>query len=200
MYVCRGAVQKNLTFLEDLTDHAGPRRDRCECHPGTNFWHPPIEVTQVWHTKTGFGTLFFKAEKDYIDQEAGEKYETKVVGNGSSNCFVSYWWIYFCLVFQKRKRVPKTLLVCQNCVTTTGGCQNLVPGWHSQRRGQAWSVILCPLRKCKFLWRGEKCRHFMKRNYIRIHKEKNLKSVLIISLKALANMFAKNGIFFGRLP
>ena len=33
---------------------------------------------------------FCKAKKDYIDQEAGEKYETKVFGNGSSYCFVSY--------------------------------------------------------------------------------------------------------------
>ena len=30
-----------------MTDHAGPRR--CKCHPGTNFWHPPIKVTQFWH-------------------------------------------------------------------------------------------------------------------------------------------------------
>ena len=31
---------------------------------------------------------FSKAKKDYIDQEAGEKYETIVVGNGSSYCFI----------------------------------------------------------------------------------------------------------------
>ena len=29
-----------------MTDHAGPRR--CESHPETNFWHPPIEVIQFW--------------------------------------------------------------------------------------------------------------------------------------------------------
>ena len=53
-----------------MTDHAGPRR--CECHPETNFWHPPLEVIQFWHPKSGFGARFFKAKKDYIDQEVGE--------------------------------------------------------------------------------------------------------------------------------
>ena len=45
------------------------------------------------------GEGYCESKKDYIDQEAGKKYETKVVWNGSSNCFVSYWWIYFCLFF-----------------------------------------------------------------------------------------------------
>ena len=34
--------------------------------------------------------VFCKTKKDYIDQEAGEKYETKVVGNDSSYCLASY--------------------------------------------------------------------------------------------------------------
>ena len=34
--------------------------------------------------------IFWKAKKDYIGQETGEKYETKVVGYGSSYRFVSY--------------------------------------------------------------------------------------------------------------
>ena len=88
-----------------MTDHAGPRR--CECHPRTDCWHPHVEVTQFWHPRSGYGAMFCKAKIDYIDQEAGEKYETKVLGNGSSYCFVSYWWIYLCLVLQKRKRAPK---------------------------------------------------------------------------------------------
>ena len=69
-----------------MTDHAGP--GHCECHSGTNFWHPPIEVTQFWHPRSGFGAPFLK--KDNIGQGAGEEYETKVVENGSSYCFVSY--------------------------------------------------------------------------------------------------------------
>ena len=108
---------------------------------------PAPDVASVTRELT-FGTrpsilapVFCKIKKDYIDQEPGEKYKTKVVSNGSSYWFISYWWIYFCLVFEKRKRVPKPLLGCQNWVTSTGGCQNLVPGWHSQRRGPAWSVI-----------------------------------------------------------
>ena len=60
-----------------------------------------------------------------------------IVRNGSSYCFVSY--CFFCL--SKRERAPKPLLGCQNWVTSMGGCQNLVPGWYSQCRGPAWSVI-----------------------------------------------------------
>ena len=29
-------------------------------------------------------------------------------------------------------------------ITSMGGCQKLVPNWHSQRRGPVWSVI-CPM-------------------------------------------------------
>ena len=125
-----------------MTDQAGPRR--CECHPGTNFWHPPINVTPFWHPRRGFGALFLEGQKRLYWARGGGNYKTKVVGNGSSYWFVSYGWIYFCLVFQKRKRAPKPLLWCQSLDTSTGGCQNLVPGWHSQRRGPACSVIYPP--------------------------------------------------------
>ena len=67
-----------------MTDHAGPRR--CECHTETSFWQPPSFGTQG----AVLAPVFCKAKKDYIDQEAGEKYETKVGGNGSSYCFASY--------------------------------------------------------------------------------------------------------------
>ena len=49
------------------------------------------------------------------------------------------------LVYQKRNRAPKPHLGCQNWVTSTGGCQNLVTGRHSQRRGPVWSGT-CPLK------------------------------------------------------
>ena len=39
-----------------MTGHAGPRL--CECHPGTKFWHPPVEVTPFWHPRSGFGARF----------------------------------------------------------------------------------------------------------------------------------------------
>ena len=90
-----------------MTDHGGPRR--CECHPGTDFRHPPVEVTKFCHPRSGLAPVFFKAEKDYIDQEAGEKYETRNVGNGSRYCLkVTYWLNYFCLVFQKTETGAKT--------------------------------------------------------------------------------------------
>ena len=50
---------------------------------------------------------------------------------------------YFCLVFQNWKRAPKPLLGCQNWVTSTGGCQHLVPGWPSH------SLELHSIFKCK---------------------------------------------------
>ena len=74
-----------------MIDHAGPRR--CECHPedpGSNFSHPPVEVTQFGTQGVVLVPVFCKDKKDYISQEAGEKYETKVVGNGSIYCFVLY--------------------------------------------------------------------------------------------------------------
>ena len=71
----------SLKYSGHMTDHSGPRRR--EFHPRTNCWPPPIEVTQFWHSRSSFGAQ--KAKKDYIYPEAGEKYETKVVGNGSSS-------------------------------------------------------------------------------------------------------------------
>ena len=67
-------------------------------------------------------------------QEAGKKYETKVVGNGSSYCFVSYDEFIFAWSVKKRKRAPKPLLGCQNW-TSTGWCQNLMLRGHSQQGG-----------------------------------------------------------------
>ena len=62
-----------------MTDHAGPRR--CKCHPGTNFNR---RSNPVLAPEVRFWCPFFcTAKKDYIDQEAGEEYETKVVGNSS---------------------------------------------------------------------------------------------------------------------
>ena len=45
------------------------------------------------------------------------------------------------LFWPYKKRAPKPLLGCQNWVTSKGGCQNLVPGWHSQRRRRGMSYI-----------------------------------------------------------
>ena len=88
-FMIKNKTECTLRLYIHMSDHAGPRR--CQYHPGTTFWHPSVEVTQFWHPRSGFGAGFCKAKKDYIDQDAGEKCETKVVGNGSSYCFVSCW-------------------------------------------------------------------------------------------------------------
>ena len=40
-----------------LTDHAGPHR--CECHPGTNFWHPCKFLKNKTVTRTIFNNFRF---------------------------------------------------------------------------------------------------------------------------------------------
>ena len=117
-----------------MTDHAGPRR--CECHPGTNFLHPPVEVTQFWPPVERFWRPFLLRPKRIYWSRGREKYETKAVGNGSSSsCFVSYEWIYLCLVFQKLKRASKTA----PRVPRLGYFDERVPKLSSW--GPAWSVI-----------------------------------------------------------
>ena len=48
-------------------------------------------------------------------------------------CFILMNLFLFGL--SKTERAPKPLLGCQNWDTSMGGCQNLVPGWHTHRRG-----------------------------------------------------------------
>ena len=59
-----------------MTDHAGPRQ--CERHPGTKFWHPPIEVTQFGTLGAVLALVFCKAKKYYIVPEAGESMKQKL--------------------------------------------------------------------------------------------------------------------------
>ena len=48
---------KKIFYLRQyMTDHAGPRR--YECNPGTKLWRPPVEVTQFWRPRSGFGARF----------------------------------------------------------------------------------------------------------------------------------------------
>ena len=58
-----------------------------ECNPGAKLWRPPVKVLRL---RSDFDTCFCKTKKDFIDQEAGEKYETKVFENDSSYCLASY--------------------------------------------------------------------------------------------------------------
>ena len=71
-----------------MADHAGGQRS--VVNQGTKLWRPPVEVTQFWCPGTGFGAFFLYDQKDYIDREAWEFFETKVIGNGSSYCLTSY--------------------------------------------------------------------------------------------------------------
>ena len=85
---------------------------------------------------------FWRAQKRLYWSRGGGKVQNKSCWKWFKLiCFILM--NLFCLVFERRKWVPKPLLGCQNLVTSTGGCQNLFPGWHLQRRGPAWSVM-CP--------------------------------------------------------
>ena len=71
------------TFPTRMTDHAGPR------HPGSNFWHPPVEVTQFWYPAAVLAPVFVRPKKIILIKRRGKSMK-KVVGNGLSYCFVLY--------------------------------------------------------------------------------------------------------------
>ena len=54
--------------------------------------------------------VFCKTKKNYIDQEAGEEYETKVVGNDSSYCWLHTDEFNFVWFYKNEKGAPKLLL------------------------------------------------------------------------------------------
>ena len=39
-----------------MADHTGGQRS--VVNPGTKLWRPPVEVTQFWRPKSGFGACF----------------------------------------------------------------------------------------------------------------------------------------------
>ena len=39
-----------------MVDHAGGRRS--VVNPGTTLWRPPVEVSQFWCPRSGFGARF----------------------------------------------------------------------------------------------------------------------------------------------
>ena len=60
-----------------MADHACGRRS--VVNMGTKVWRPPVEVTQFWRPRSGFGAreavlapVFCKTKKDYNEEEAGE--------------------------------------------------------------------------------------------------------------------------------
>ena len=44
----------------------------------------PTFLAPAHRSNPALAPVFCKGKKDYIDQEAGEKYKTTIVGNGSS--------------------------------------------------------------------------------------------------------------------
>ena len=46
------------TYTGHMTDHAGGRRSVSVVNPGTKLWRPPVEVTQFWRPRSGFGARF----------------------------------------------------------------------------------------------------------------------------------------------
>ena len=92
------------------------------------------EFSNIWKTTPA---------PDVASVTGGKVWNNEVVGNGSSYCFVSYWRISRVWSYKNgngRQTAPRG----QNWITSTGGCKNWVPGWHSQRRWRDLSYA----RKC----------------------------------------------------
>ena len=53
--------QKLRTCWIFMADHAGGLRS--VVNPGTKLWRPPVEVTQFWRLKSGFGARFLYDQK-----------------------------------------------------------------------------------------------------------------------------------------
>ena len=102
------------------------------CQPGTKFWRPPVEVT-----------LFFKAKKDYIDHEAGEKYDTikLLMMVQVTVLFHTYEFILFGL--SKTETGAKTASRVPKLGYFNGREPKLSSRATLTKPGPAWSVIYC---------------------------------------------------------
>ena len=60
--VC-GFVEMDRVLLY-MADHAGGRTSVVNL--GTKLWRPPVEVTQFWRPRSGFGARFFARPKKVI--------------------------------------------------------------------------------------------------------------------------------------
>ena len=71
-----------------MTDHADPRRYECNsCNPALNNGaRPPLEPSSGTRGAVLAPVSVFVKSEQLMSSEQ-EKYETKVVGNGSSHCF-----------------------------------------------------------------------------------------------------------------
>ena len=116
-------------------------RRRCECHGWElSFATRPSELS-CFGTEERFWRLFpFLKDQTKINSSVSNTIVTEPFPTTFAWYFYpaswsnNHFWPY-------KERVQKPFLGCQNWVTAMGGFQKLVPGWHSQRRGPAWSVI-----------------------------------------------------------
>ena len=138
MYIVHYTSVRCIIYIHITYDR--PRTRRCECHPGTNFWHPPFEVTQFWHPRSGFGARFFKGQKRLYWPRGGGKVCNKSCWKWFKLLFYFILMNFFCLVFQKRKQAPKPLLGCQNWVTSTAGAKKTNSRVTLAR---SWTGVVC---------------------------------------------------------
>ena len=101
------------------------------------LWRPPVEVTQFWRPRSGLVPIcvFVRPNKikficmkpnSNLDHFQQLLFHTIPPPLDQYNLFWSY-----------KEQAPKPLLGRQNCLTSTGGRQNLVPGLTTVRRPPA---------------------------------------------------------------
>ena len=92
-----------------MADHASGRRS--VVNPGTKLWRPPVEVTQFWRPKSGFGA---HPKKIILIKRRGNGMKQKLLEIIQVTDVSFILMNLFCLVLQKRKGGPKPLIGRQN--------------------------------------------------------------------------------------
>ena len=130
-----------------MTDHAGPRR--CECHPGTKFWHPPVEVTKFWHPFP-----FFK-DQTKINSSVWNKSVTWTISNNF--CFILFPRLLINIIFFGLTK--KTGAKTAPRVPKLGYFDGRVPKVSSRvtlaTSGPAWSVTCAFISMNYIYWKLE---------------------------------------------
>ena len=112
-------------------------------NPGTKLWRPPVEVSQFWRQRSGFGARFrfCKPNKNnFISMKPKSNlnhfhqllFHTFPPPLDQYNLFWSY-----------KKRAPKPLLGCQNWVTSTFLCGNWPVKMEGAKIGCSIVILMC---------------------------------------------------------
>ena len=118
----------NLNRIQKLGNRqlSPAHRSNPDLAPEERFWCP----------------FFVRPKKIILIKRRGKSMEQKLleIVQVTKLCFIL---VNLFLLGSKTETGVKTAHQVPKLGTSTGGCQNLVPGWHSQRRGRgpAWSVI-----------------------------------------------------------